>query len=112
MRELAAAILLVALTPEIDNRHVVLEALLRLKDGDDAEDVQQIMKALIPKLQQCRNELKQQTRHEQTTGDTQQCLQRLGSSEEVERLLATVQDGSILRKVDRSFGKLRRRLER
>ena len=78
----------------------------------DAEVAQEIMNALIPKVQQCRNELKKQTRHEKTTGDTQQWLQRLGNSEEVERLLAMVQGSSILRKVDSSFKKLPKRLER
>ena len=99
---LFAAVLVVALAPEVEKCHSFLDALWRLNGGGNAEEVRQLVKELIPEVQQCQEDLKEETRQGKTLGDAQRGLQRLGNSEEVQRLLLMVQD-CYLRKVDHSF---------
>ena len=110
VRKLFAAVLLVALAPEVEKCRGFLDELLWLKGGSDAEEVRQLVKALIPEVQQCQKDLMEETRQDKTISCVQHGLQRLGNSEGVQRLLFMVQD-CYLRKVDNSFKEFRRQSE-
>ena len=111
MRMLFAAVLVVALVPEVEKCRVFLDVLFWLKGGGDAEEVRQLVKALIPEVQQCHKDLMEETRQDKTISCVQHGLQRLGNSEGVQRLLFMVQDCYFRRNVDNSFVEFRRQSE-
>ena len=105
---LCAAVLVVSLVPEVLKCRVFLDALWQLEGGGDAEKVRQLVKDLIPEVQQCQKDLLEETTQDKTVGDAQHGLQRLGNSEGVQRLLLMVQDRYFRREVDHSFDEFRR----
>ena len=99
-------ILTVTLTPKVEQCRAVLDRLWWLKGRDDTEEVWQLMKDLMAKVDRYREESK-----EQTCRNAQDGLHRLGNSAEVRHFLSEVQNVSFDRRVDRTFDKFVRRSE-